>query len=184
MSPSMSHVMLTDVAALYCRLVWNSWAVGIEPLAPGPIRYDVVAFRGKPRACITGVEIKATRSDFLAGLRRGQFDTSKYVHEIWLAYNGDFEIEELPSHCGILCMKDEPVCQKHIFFDVCPEDCEEPKRIFYDEIRKARRMNNGKASAKIWEEYARDWTWHIATKGSTDNMNRIAANCYQYYGDD
>lgn len=180
MAPSMDHIMLTNLAAVYARVVWNSWAIGIEPLAPGPTRYDVVAIRGKPRAGVSGIEIKATRADFLAGMKRGQFDETKYVHEVWLAYTGDFNIEELPSHCGILVIKDEPVCPRHIFFDRCPEDCQDPKTIYFEEDRKARIINKGKASAAIWDQHIHEWVWHIATKGATDNINRITANVYQY----
>lgn len=186
MTASPEHTAITQLAALYCREMWLCWAIGLEPKGVGRFNYDVVAIRGKPRAGVVVIETKVHRSDFLAGLKRGQFNESPYVHEIWLAYNGDFSIDELPEHCGILELRPHPVCPAHALFfgRKCPDGCKNTKTIYFDYKRKAKRLHKGEGSRKIWKEYVDKWIWHIATKGATDNINRIAANAYQTGGQD
>ena len=59
------------------------------------------------RPSIFGVEIKANRADFLAGVRRDQFaDYSKFVDGLYLACPaGTVKASEIPEGCGLLTWK-------------------------------------------------------------------------------
>ena len=59
------------------------------------------------RPSIFGVEIKATRADFLAGVRRDQFaDYREYVDGLYLACPaGPVKASEIPAGCGLLTWK-------------------------------------------------------------------------------
>lgn len=173
MSISPQHRTLSQLAALYCRRKWLSNYVAIEPLGPNGRNYDIFCIKKKSMD-LAGLEVKISRSDFLKGIKKGQFKDSLDVTETWLVYTGDFSIKELPLHCGILAVKFEPSCTKHE--DICPTDCSENKTIYFKEVRKARskekKQDIFRAKCNVWMKY-------IAMKNSTDMIQHIEYNLYQ-----
>lgn len=170
------HDSLEYVTLLFCREVWDCPIVGLEPQGPGRF-HDVVAMRlGKYSGFNPGIiafEIKATRNDFLLGIKSKQFSLTKYIHEMWLVYTGDFDISELPKHVGILTPRRIPVCKDHFYSkneNDCIADCDN-RKLVHLEIQKRARFNT-LDSKNIWKS-KNDWAWAISRKGTTDQFNSL-----------
>lgn len=175
MAVSNEHRILTELAALYCKEMWELWAIAIEP--KDTKIFDVVALRtSKPRAIIT-IEIKVSRADFLSGINRGQFSMFNKVTEMWLAYPGNFPITELPKHVGILKIKEKPVCPNHAVVGTdCPLACKNKKTIYYDVARKPKSNLSKKEIDYIYMAHSKNWIWHMLTKQTTDMIKNISLN--------
>lgn len=177
--PGPEHEALVATTLLFCREVWDCPIVGVEPQGPGRF-HDIVALRlARNRGLKPGIvalEIKASRNDFLLGIKNKQFSFTKYIHEMWLVYTGSFNIDELPKHVGILTPKKRPVCLNHSLSkkdEICIATCKEPKLVHFNIVRKA--QINPLDYKVVWNAKY-DWTWAISRKSTTDFFNLISRN--------
>ena len=69
---------------------------------PGYLRFDAVAIKQSwARPCITGYEIKVSRSDFLRDKKWQNYQ--KYCHEFWFVCPpGVVKLDELPGDVGLM----------------------------------------------------------------------------------
>jgi hypothetical protein len=176
MGASDNHKMLCDLGAVFCRTVWQCWPVAIEPQGLTARNYDVLAIQSSPRSII-GLEIKVSREDFIAGIKKGHFDKSNYISELWLVYPGNFKIQELPDYVGILKVNKIPRCKYH--FDlktVCDPNCNNKKSIFLSVVREAKYMHDDNLRHQLFNQYTPKWLWKIATSNSTKVIHQIEYN--------
>jgi len=176
MSVSNNHKILSEIGALYCRENWNCWPVAIEPQGLTNRNYDVLAIQSSPKS-IVAMEVKVDRQDFLAGIKKGHFEQSQYITELWLVYTGQFEIKELPAHVGILKVKGSPVCKvHHDLKTVCDHTCKRLRNIFLTEVRPARYWHSKEDRSLCFSTYTPKWLWKIATANSTRMLHHIEYN--------
>lgn len=177
MATSDNHHIVADIAAVYCRENWQCWPVAIEPQGLTNRNYDVLAIKSSPQS-IVGIEVKVSRPDFLAGMKKGHFEKTNYINELWLAYPGGFEINELPSHVGILKIRKTPVCKIHNDLKtICPSSCQNLKPLFLTEVRPAKYMqSDSKERMKYFSKYTPQWLWKIAQRNTTRIINEIMFN--------
>lgn len=176
MGTSNNHKILSEIGALYCRENWNCWCVAIEPQGLTNRNYDVLAIQSSPRSIIA-MEVKVDRQDFLAGIKKGHFEQSQYITELWLVYTGQFEIKELPAHVGILKAKRNPVCKvHHDLKTVCDHTCKRRRNIFLTEVRPAKYWHSKDDRNLCFSTYVPKWLWKISTSLTTRTLHGIEYN--------
>ncbi len=177
--------MLCELAALYLRAKWYICPIGIENAGLDKRNYDVTGICSKKPQKIIAVESKASYDDFKGGIKKGQFNPSQYITELWLAYAGNFDPSELPKNVGILKIRNIPICQLHDIQNkpnACGPKCKNKKNIFYMIERQAISWWEPKEQYKIYMTQRNAWLWSIAVSNSTKLINSIEANAF--YGED
>lgn len=177
MTVSNEHRIMCELALLFCREYWLMWPAAIEPIGFNGRNYDVLGIKSKPRD-IVAIEVKASRSDFMSGIKKGQFNKSNYITELWLVYDGTFEIQELPSHVGILRLIETPICLPHAIAKrhLCDAECKNKKTIYFSIDRKAKQIHDNSTKFGVIGKYEKEWLWKLATSNSTRLLNNIKAN--------
>ena len=179
---SSNHRILAELSALYCRVKWSVWPVGVEPVGLTKRNYDVVGLKSSPRA-IVAMEVKVSRQDYLAGIRKGHFDKDNHVTELWLVYPGSFRISELPHHVGIIKPRPSPICAYHEQKgEICTEKCDKKKNVFLQIVRQAQPFGDQNYTRSTFSHYAAKWLWKIATSNTTKLLGYIEANVVVDYG--
>lgn len=181
---SSNHRILAELGALFCRVRWSIWPVAVEPVGLTKRNYDVIGLKSSPRA-IVAMEVKVSRSDFLAGIRKGHFDKDSHITELWLIYPGGFNIGELPHHVGIIKPRPKPICEYHEQLrQLCDERCKKKKNIFLQIIREAQDYGDKDYVRRSFSEFAPKWLWKIAVSNSTKTVRMIESNVVMDWGDE
>jgi hypothetical protein len=182
MAVGSNHRMLVELAALYLRTKFYIWPVAVEPNGFEGRNYDCVGLQSKAPQSIIAIEAKSSYEDLMRGLKKKQFDPSKHITHLYLAYQGGFDTSSLPKNIGILKVRNMPICQLHDLRDSpneCGDKCKNKKNIFYFIERPAISWWDKKEQKSIYTTRKNDWLWAIATSNTTKLVNIIEANvCY------
>lgn len=177
--PSSDHRILAELSAIYCREKWGTWPVAIEPVGiDGKRNYDVLAIRTKDKQAIVGLEVKVNKYDLTSGIKKGQFNITNEVTEMWLVIPQEIRIpKELPVHVGILRLLSKPRCLIHDLKNTnCTDRCSHKKSIYFYEEKQPEQFLSKKEIHENWNYYLNKWLWKIATSNATKYLNIIEAN--------